>query len=225
MLNRFMFTSSRFLAALCVGLVLLLSIVGARAQNLSPSQLQTLKNAINANPTWSAYPMGSDGYFALAKVLNATAVPTFVVWRTDAPVANIIDSITWANYTPNDAVGSSDTDPLLSRKIGWLLTSQTKQMNLQLMLQGRDTLNCSKATLRAGLRDAVILVPTGTGGANTSPGGASGVTVLTACTRSATEAEKILAGPSEQTGTVTANVLGFEGALTAQDVEAARQLP
>lgn len=193
--------------------------------SLTTAQLQALKTAINGNPTWAAYPMGSDGYFALAQVLNATATPAFAVWRTDAPVANIIDAITWANYTPNDAVGGSDTDPLLSRKIGWLLTAQTKQMNLQLMLQGRDSLNCSKATLRAGLRDAVILVPTGAGGANTSPGGASGVNVLNACTRSATEAEKILAGPAEQTGTVTANVLGFEGALTAQDIEAARQLP
>lgn len=193
--------------------------------SLTTTQLQALKTAINANPTWAAYPMGADGYFALAQVLNAQAAPTFTVWRTDAPVANIIDAITWANYTPNDAVGSADTDPLLSRKIGWLLTAQTKQMNLQLMLQGRDTLNCSKATLRAGLRDAVILVPTGTGGANTSPGGASGVNVLNACTRPATEAEKILAGATESTGSVTASVLGFEGALTGQDVEAARQLP
>ncbi len=164
---------------------------------LTLAQKQTLKAAIDGNPTWAAYPQNSDGYADLAAVLNQTASPAFTVWRTDAPVANIIDAVTWANYTPNDAVGGSDTDPLLSRKIGWLLTSQTKQMNLQLMLQGRDTLNCSKATLRAGLRDAVILVPTGAGGANTSPGGASGVTVLTACTRSATEGEKILAGANK----------------------------
>lgn len=191
---------------------------------LTLAQKQTLKAAIDGNPTWAAYPQNSDGYADLAAVLNQTASPAFTVWRTDAPVANIIDAVTWANYTPNDAVGGSDTDPLLSRKIGWLLTSQTKQMNLQLMLQGRDTLNCSKATLRAGLRDAVILVPTGAGGANTSPGGASGVTVLTACTRSATEGEKILAGALGQTGTVSANVLGFEGNLSPSDVQAAREL-
>lgn len=192
---------------------------------LTTAQKQALKTAINENPVWAAYPQNSDGYADLATVLNVTANPDFSVWRTDAPVTNIIDAITWANYTPNDAVGGSDTDPLLSRKIGWLLTSQTKQMNLQLMLQGRDTLNCSKATLRAGLRDAVILVPTGAGGANTSPGGASGVKVLNACTRNATEGEKILAGAAEQTGTVTANVLGFEGSLSGADVQAARELP
>lgn len=192
---------------------------------LTPAQLATLKAAIDANQTWAAFPQNSDGYNDLAIVLNATASPAFKVWRTEAPTANIIDAITWSGYTPNDVVASGDTDPLLSRKIGWLLTVQTKQMNLQLMLQGRDRLDCSKATLRAGLRDAVIQLPTGVGGANTSPGGASGVTVLTACTRNATEAEKILAGAEETTGTVSANVLGFEGALRGQDVESARQLP
>lgn len=192
---------------------------------LTTAQKQALKTAINENPVWAAYPQNSDGYADLAAVLNVTANPSFSVWRSEVPVTNIIDAVTWANYTPNDAVGGSDTDPLLSRKIGWLLTAQTKQMNLQLMLQGRQTLNCSKATLRAGLRDAVILVPTGAGGANTSPGGASGVNVLNACTRNATEGEKILAGAAEQTGTVTANVLGFEGSLSGADVQAARELP
>lgn len=192
---------------------------------LTTAQKQALKTAINENPVWAAYPQNSDGYADLAAVLNVTANPSFSVWRSEVPVTNIIDAVTWANYTPNDAVGGSDTDPLLSRKIGWLLTAQTKQMNLQLMLQGRASLNCSKATLRAGLRDAVILVPTGAGGANTSPGGASGVNVLNACTRNATEGEKILAGAAEQTGTVTANVLGFEGSLSGADVQAARELP
>lgn len=220
-----MLTRSRFLASMFAAVVLAFAAAVAGAQNLSTAQLQTLKTAINANPAWSAYPMNSDGYFALAKVLNATAVPAFKVWRTDAKTTLLIDSINLANYTPNDAIADSDSGDLLQRKNGRLLTAQTKQMNLQLMLQGRETLNCSTATVRANLRDAVILLPTGAGGANTSPGGASGATTLTACTRSATEAEKILAGANETTGTVTAAVLGFEGALTVQDVEAARQLP
>lgn len=192
---------------------------------LTPSQLQTLKTAINNNPTWAAYPQTGDGYFNLAQVLNVTAAPAFKVWRTEAPTTLLIDSINLANYTPNDAIADSDSGDLLQRKNGRLLTAQTKQMNLQLMLQGRDALNCSTATVRSNLRDAVILLPTGSGGANTSPGGASGVNTLTACTRNGTEAEKILAGAQETTGTVTANVLGFEGKLTGQDVEAARQLP
>ena len=190
---------------------------------LTTAQLNALRAAIDANPTWVAFPQNSDGYFGLAQVLNVRAVPDFKVWRTETPVTSIIDAITWSNYTPNDVVAGADTDPLLTRKIGWLLTVQTKQMNLQLMLQGRQALDCSRANVRAGLRDAVIAVPTGAGGANTSPGGASGVNVLNACTRLATEAEKILAGAQETTGSVTANVLGFEGALSPADVQAARE--
>jgi len=193
--------------------------------SLTNAQLQTLENAIKANPTWEAFPQNSDGFFALAKALNAVASPAFAVWKTDANTTVLQDKINLANYTPNDAIADSDSGDLLQRKIGRLLTAQTKQMNLQLMLQGKDTLNCSTATVRANLRDSVILLPTGANGANTSPGGASGATVLAACTRNATEAEKILAGATETTGTVTAAVLLFEGQLTSQDVEAARQLP
>jgi hypothetical protein len=105
-----------------------------------------------------------------------------------------------------------------------MLRIQTKQMNLQNMLIGRSSINCSKANVRAGLRDAVIGVPAGISGALTAPGGASGVNVLAACTRSATNAEKILAGAQETTGTVTANVLGYEGPVSPSDVQQARAL-
>lgn len=194
---------------------------------LTPSQLSALKTAIDANPTWAGIPNNDDGNFALAGLLNAPAAPTFTVWRTDAPVSAILDAINFALYTPNDVVGGADTDPTLSRKIGWLLTAQTKQMNLQLMLQGRDKFNAAPPNARGGLRDAVIQLPTGSGGANTSPGGASGVNVLNACTRNATEAEKILvtnSQASDQTGTVTARVMGFEGNVSPSDVQQARAL-
>lgn len=192
---------------------------------LTTAQLQTLKAAILADPGMAAQPMTSGGAFAIAAQLNAPASPAFKVWRTDVPVDSIIDAITWASYTPNDKVGAADTDPNLSRKIGWLLEIQTKQMNLQLMLQGRSTLDCSHATLRAGLRDAVIQVPSGASGAATAPGGSSGVNVMNVCVRDATLGEKILAGAQQTTGTVTANVLGYEGTISSDDVQQARELP
>lgn len=184
--------------------------------SLTQTQLTALGAAIAADPALSAFPLGSDGALALAQVLNAPASPTFTVWRTDAKVSDIADAINWALYTPADA---ADTTTIYTNRA---LLAQTKQMNLQLMLQGRTTLDCSKANIRAGLRDAVIQVPTGVGGAPTAPGGASGATVLTACTRAASLAEKILAGSPVATGTVTANLLGFEGTVTYQDVQAAR---
>lgn len=214
----------RFLVGLC-GLIFA-SL--AWAQSLSQSQLLTLRNAINANPTWAAFPLDGDGPTDLAAALNAPATPAFLVWRTDCKSAAITDAINWATYTPTDTISEADTDPAVTRRVARLLMIQVKQMNLQIMLQGRESINTSLPNIRAGLRDAVILVPSGTNGANTSPGGASGVNVLSACVRNATEAERVLATPSsgsDTTGTVTARVMGFEGAVSPAQVAAARNLP
>ena len=107
-----------------------------------------------------------------------------------------------------------------------LLVIQTKQMNLQAMTQGRETVNAAKVNVRTGLRDAVISVPAGaaSGGAVTtvSPGGGSGANVLNACLRKATRLEKLLSSPVATLGGVTANVMAFEGAISYQQIEAAR---
>ncbi len=179
---------------------------------MTPEQITALRAACFADPTAAAYFQAPGDANGLQAYLNGAS--GINVWRSDARVAKIIDAITWANYTPNDVVASGDTDPLLSRKIGWLLTVQTKQMNLQLMLQGRESLNCALPNVRAGLRDAVVQVPTGAGGANTSPGGSSGVNALNACVRVGTRAEIMLAAASkasDTTGSVTARVMTWEG--------------
>jgi len=176
---------------------------------LTPQQLSTLKTSVLADPTAAGYRTAGDSYSLKAWLDSAS---TTSVWRTDAPVAAIIDAINWANYTPNDAADATAT------YTNRALLAQTKQMNLQLMLQGRQTLDASKANLRAGLRDAVIQVPTGAAGAMTSPGGASGVNVLNVCTRIATRAEAALAGAPTQTGTVTASALTFEGQIDSDSV-------
>ena len=95
-------------------------------------------------------------------------------------------------------------------------------MNLQLMLQGRESVDASKANVRAGLRDAVVAVPAGPGGAAVAPGGGNGVTVLTACVRDAKRIEDILSTGSATTGTVTAKIMGYEGDISFQDVADAR---
>ena len=86
----------------------------------------------------------------------------------------------------------------------------------------RDKIDGRKANIRAALRDAVIALPAGVAGAAVTAGGASGATVLTALTRNATVTEKILVTSSPTTGNVTAGLMGFEGTVTYQDVEAAR---
>jgi hypothetical protein len=180
---------------------------------LTSAQQATLKAAILADPNLNTgFPTNSDGASAIASLLNALASPTFLVWRTEAPVSDVLDAIDFTKYTPTDAPDNTTT--YLNRSIN----VQIKQINLQLLLQGRDRINASKANVRAALRDATIQLPTGAAGAAVTAGGANAVTVLTACTRSATLGEKYLAGGTATTGGVTANLLGFEGALSYPDV-------
>ncbi len=188
---------------------------------MTPQQLQTLKSAILAetDAEFVGYrTAGSTGL--MAEWFNALASPTHSVWRTEVPVANLLDAINWALYTPSSALDDATlADALITgRRTAQLLAIQTKQMNLQSMLQGRDWLDCSKATIRAGLRDAVTAVPAGVGGANVNPGGANGTTLLNACTRQATRGEKVFATASATTGAVTAFLLTFEGRISDSDV-------
>jgi hypothetical protein len=187
---------------------------------MTPAQIDTLRAKVVASvdPTIVALRTARDQNGLTAHLNSAS---TEQGWRTDAPVNAILDAINWTAYTPQDGIGSGDTDPLLSVKIGRLLTVQTKQINLQLMLQGRDTLNCSRPNVRGGLRDCVIQVPTGAGGAMTAPGGSSGATVLANCVRTITVAEALLAAnsqASDTTGSTTARVLTFEGQVQVGEV-------
>lgn len=184
--------------------------------SLSPAQAAALKAYVAADQVLNAYPNTADGADALAKVLNAPAVPAFPVWRTDTPVKDIRNAITFSAYTPNDA---ADGTSLFTNRA---LLAQTKQMNLQIMLQGVTQLDCSGAQVRADLRDAVTQLPTGASGGLVSAGGSGGVTVLTACTRPAKLIEKILVGVPAATGPVTANLLAYEGEVNYADVQAAR---
>lgn len=188
---------------------------------LTPAQLQAIKTEIAGDPALSSQSASGDGADAIANALNALAAPAFPVWRTDAQVKDIFDAINWALYTPVDAV---DGTAVHQER---LLIIQTKQLNLQNMTIGREKLDASKANIRAGLRDAVIQVPAGINGALVAPGGVNAGTVLTAMTRSATRAEKVLiqAGGPVTTGVTQASLLGFEGLITVVDVQAARALP
>lgn len=194
---------------------------------MNATQLQALRTAIDANGVWAAFPLTDDGHYALAAELNLTAAPDFLLWRTETPVEAIIDGIDGAKYTPVDSMPVADAatgNAAIHQFNGRLLAIQTKQMNLQSLLLGRTVLNCSRANVRAWLRDAVIQVPAGVAGANVNPGGTNANAVMTLCTRKATYGEKILAGAQETTGGVTASVIGYEGSISPQDVQQARSL-
>lgn len=198
---------------------LLFAAAFAQAASLTPAQLVTLKAAIAADQTLAAQPMSGSGTMAIVEAMNAAASPDFPVWRTECPAAAIFDAITWDKYTPTDA---PDGTAVYTNR---LLSVQTKQMNLQNMLTGRTSIDMTKANIRAGLRDAVIALPTGASGAATTAGGVSGATVLTACTRLGRRIEKVLTTGSATTGSTTANLMGYEGAVSVDDVQQARELP
>lgn len=189
---------------------------------MTPAQLTAIKADILANPDLNAFPTGLDGSYGIAALYNLPAVPMFAVWRTDTPVSSINDAIDDTKFTPTDL---PTVTQLPAESMLWLNRSQMvmiKQANLQRLLQGRDAVDASKANVRASLRDALIALPTGVDGANTSAAGASAVNALTACTRAATRLEKLLITSSPTTGTVTAGVMGFEGQVSYPDIEAAR---
>lgn len=183
---------------------------------LTPAQLQTLKAGILADPELAAEPADSNGSYSIMLKLNMLASPTVTAWRTDAPTAAIMDAIDWTKYTPSDTADNTAT------YTNRLLLVQTKQMNLQNIIVGRETVDASKANVRAGLRDAVIALPTGANGISTTAGGASAVNVMNALTRPITRGEQIFMGAEVTTGSVTARLLAFQGDLTHDDIKEAR---
>ena len=181
---------------------------------MTPAQNSLIKADVLASADMNTLPANADGAFEIARLYNLPS--TTDVWRTEVPTKLIFDAIDWAKYTPTDV---ADATAIFTNR---MLIIQTKQMNLQNMLVGRDVVDASRSNIRAGLRDAVISLPAGALGATVSAGGAGGVTVLTACLRKATRIEKLLASAPFTTGTVSAGVMGFEGNVSYQDIEAAR---
>lgn len=57
---------------------------------LTAAQTATLRATINADPVMSAYPIDTDGFYALAAYLNLNASPDFIVWRTHVPVEEVM---------------------------------------------------------------------------------------------------------------------------------------
>lgn len=182
---------------------------------LTNGQLNTLKAAILAetDPVFVQYRTeGSTGL--MAEWFNQPASPAHTVWASSVDVNTLLDTIDFSQYTPN----TLPTDANAAVSTARLLAIQTKQMNLQNMVLGRDRLNCSRDRVREGLLDAVIDIPSGTNGAVRSAAGAAGIRTVNAMTRPATRGEKIFATTQDSTGTVTAFNLVVEGNISDTDV-------
>ena len=174
-------------------IVLAVGLNASAFAEMSTAQLQTLKAAIDGDPTLSAQPMNSDGAFEIARALNLTATPDFWVWRTEVPRSAIY------NETSGDATTWS-----------WTIykAQAVAEQNAWVQMFMGDRADFSKPNLRAGVT-AIF------GGAN-----ANTLHALAIARRKATRAEKILATGTGSTGSPA--VMSFEGSLTYPEVEAAR---
>lgn len=193
--------------------------------SLTLAQLQALKSDIANDGTLSQVAHNSDGSITVANAYNLAATGPFFVWRTNVPVPDIFDQVTWTNYTPNDTPPASGTtvqitnDMLLYNNRALLV--QIKQTNLLQMLESRATFDASKSTQRSGLQDATLNLPTGASGANRSGGWAS---ILNILSRAATRGEKLFAntsggsGASQAIGATGPATMVLEGNITPTNV-------
>lgn len=161
--------------------------------------------------------------------LNSAAAPDFFVYWSAVPVELVLDKINYANYTPNDDPSQANATAAQVWENRAMLI-QLKQINLQLLLQGRGTFDATKTTQRTGLRDATESLPSGTNGNNRVGGWLNIEPVLA---RKATVGEKLFAsgGGNGSTAVLAANLgVGFDGSLcegqvTAENVNDARARP
>lgn len=176
---------------------------------LTDTQISTLRSVVLAEPSLtSAVNTGND--LAIMLWCN-TIVPTYKVWNTTTPASVVGDAITWANLTPTD---TPDTTVIYTNRA---LVAQAKQLNIQIYLQGRDTLSTNKPNIRAGLQDALTNLPTGPSGNLLSGGWANVKNVIQ---RAATNAEKVLA---VGTGTsANPSDLTFEGNVSINEASLLR---
>lgn len=180
---------------------------------LTQAQLTVLAADIAADPVLSAKPKNSDGAFDIAAAYKLPASPAFYVWQTKCPVQDIEDAVLWANFTPQD---SPDGTQLWGNRA---LQCQGKQFNLQLMISGKTTIDCSKPGKRAGLQDALTAIPSGSSGANKGGGWNAVQQVMS---RQANRAEKLFAtGTGTQAEPAT---MAFEGSFSLDDIQTARNL-
>ena len=185
---------------------------------LTTTQSATLAADIAADPVLNALPHNSDGAFEIARQYNLPANPLFYVWRSDASVDNIFDAITWASMTPADVPSAADSVQLIQTQINRGLICQSKQINLQILLQGRTTLNATKLKVRQALTDSLQSVPAGVNGANLDAGW---IPVKATLYRPATRLEKLLVTGGSGTTGVPAT-MGYVGTISYQEAEQAR---
>lgn len=172
---------------------------------MTPQQLTTLKTAVLADPALVAVGRNDT---ELARLLNLPSA--FMVWRSTTSGDAVLDAILWERFTPADTPDGSII------QTNRLLLCQAKQINLQILLQGRERIATGLVNTRKTLTDALQNVPSGVLGANQDAGWLGTGRVKATINRPATVAEQVFA-----TGTGTAGSpgdLGWEGQISIGNI-------
>lgn len=173
---------------------------------LTQAQLVVLKADILASPDLVGFPNNADGNFEIARLYNLAASPDFWVWRTSVPKHEIV------------SVQSTDADGVTTRSFIWagngfITRAAGEQAAWEELFNATLAVNAALPNVRQAFAD--IFSGTGNAASNRTH-------LLNVARRKATRAEKLFAA-----GTGTAAVpgtMGFEGAVSYQDVETARNL-
>lgn len=176
---------------------------------LTPQQSAALKTAILADPS-VAEVFNSGDLSGAAAYMNEPHSPAFFVWRDTTPAADILDAITWASLTPADSPDGTAT------YTNRALMCQAKQLNLQIILQGRESVATGRLNVRQALTDALTGVPAGPGGTQLDAGWLGASKVKSAIQRQASRFERLFA-----TGAGTSNtpaVMTVVGPLAYTDL-------
>lgn len=159
---------------------------------MSPAQLAALEAHIAANTAVvnggtqiKDLPHTPDNAELVAAWYNGIAAPDYFVWNHAVPVDDILDAVTFDNYIPIDP--PTDATLVFNNR---MMVIQGKQINLQLLLQGRSSFDATKKTQRAGLNGATTTIPSGAAGANRSGGWSA---ILPLLSRKANNVEKLFA--------------------------------
>lgn len=166
---------------------------------LTTAQLAAIKADILADSALNAFPNSNDGNFAIAAAYSVTASPDYWVWRTRVTKAEMVQETsvdgTTFNWTGN----------------GFITRSAGEQAAWQQIFNGELACNPSLPNVRQAFLD--IFSGTGNAAANRTH-------LSTISRRKANRVEKLLATGTGSTASPA--TMGFEGTLTYQDIEAAR---
>jgi hypothetical protein len=167
---------------------------------LTTAQNATLKADIQADPALNSQPNNSDGNAAIAAVYNANASPDFWVWKSA--------------ITKDELVGGTGPEgtTFAWTGAGYITRSQGERDAFNAIFDSQGRVNPSRANVRTAFSDIF------SGG--TAPAPANRTHMLAISRRKATRVEKLLATGTGSTASPA--LLNFEGTITGQDVEAAR---